>query len=316
MLENFIFSVNAVMPIFMLLAIGYIIRLRGWTDFATNRKMNAVVFNLGLPILMYRDVSTSDILGFFDGAFLIYALITTTLIFIVTMALGYWYFKDRKIAGSFSVACFRSNYAVMGLPLIARTGGEVGAGLGVLVIAFVIPLYNILNAIALAGKNDESLKGIAGLKLIVKNVFNPLMIGVLIGLVVSLLNIGLPTVVHVSIDYIARMTTPLALLVIGGSLDFSKIASRYKPAVVVAAIKLVVIPLIFVPIAIWLGFGPEAVLVLYVMYATPTAISSYAIVCNMGGDESLVLNSILLTMTLTVFTFTVGLFLLRTIGAI
>jgi len=86
--------------------------------------------------------------------------------------------------------------------------------------------------------------------------------------------------------------------------------------VVVAAIKLVVIPLIFVPIAIWLGFGPEAVLVLYVMYATPTAISSYAIVCNMGGDESLVLNSILLTMTLTVFTFTVGLFLLRTIGAI
>ena len=312
MLDNFIFSVNSVMPIFMVLAVGYAIRTIGWTDAATNRKMNAVVFNLGLPVMFFRDVSRSNFDDFFYGPFVLLALAATTLMFVITWAAAIAYFKNRKVAGTFSQACFRGSYAIMGLPLVAHVMGDAETGLGLMPIALVIPLYNIYSAIALAGNDEEKLRGIRGLKIIVKNIFNPLMIGVLIGLAVSLADITMPVIIAVPVDYIAVMTTPLALMVVGGSIDFSKMRSRYKPALVVVFVKLVIGPLIFVPAAVWLGFGAEAVLVLYVMLGTPTAVATYALACNMGGDEDLALNSILFTKLFAVFTFTLGLFLLRT----
>jgi len=316
MLENLIFSVNSVVPLFMVLAVGYIIRKRGLTDAATNRKMNTVVFSLALPVMFFRDVSSSSIGDFFDGAFVMYSILTTTLIFVSSFALATAYFKDRKVAGTFSQACFRSNFAVLSLPLVAHILGGNDTGVGLLVVIFIIPIYNTFSAIALAGKGDEKLRGLSGLKIIVKNIFNPLMIGVLIGFVVSLTGISLPVIVNVPVEYIARMATPLALLIIGGSIDFSKMRSRYKPALVVALVKLVITPLVFVPPAIWLGFDSESVLVLYLMYGSPTAIASYALVCNMGGDEELALNALLFTMVLSMFSFTIGLFLLRTFGII
>ena len=314
MLENFIFSVNAVVPIFIVMAIGYVIRMRGWTDTAANRRMNVIVFNLGLPVLLFRDVSRSNFDEFFDVSFVLYALATTSLMFVLSLILANVYFKNRKVAGTFSQACFRSNYAIMGLPLAMHVLGDANTGVALLPIAFVVPIYNIFTSIALAGKEDEQLRGLMGLIIIVRNIFNPLMCGILIGLGVSLADITLPEMVNVPVNYIAVMTTPLALLTVGGNIDFSKMRSRYKPALAVAFVKLVIGPLIFVPVAVWLGFGPEAVLVLYLMHGTPTAIVTYALVCNMGGDEDLALNTILFTMTFAVFTLTIGLFLMRTFG--
>ena len=315
MLENFIFSVNAVIPLFVVMAVGYIIRVLGWTDSSMNRRMNALVFNLGLPVLLFRDVSRSNIIEhLFDIPFVMLSFAATIVVFVLSWKLSMPYFKSRKVAGTFAQACFRSNYAIVGLPLTAFVLGDSDSGLALLPVAFIVPLYNVLTSIALAGNEGESLLGLRGMLTLVRNIFSPLMYGILLGLAVSLADISLPVVVDIPIDYIAMMTTPMALLALGGSIDISKMRSRYKPALVVAFVKLVLSPLIFVPIAVWLGFGSEAVLVMFVMLATPTAISSYAFACNLGGDEDLALNGILFTMAFAVFTLTLGLFTLRTFG--
>ena len=315
MIENFIFSAGSVLPIFLVLALGYIIRLRGWTDGASLKRMNTVIFNLGLPVLMFRDVSNSNIDELFDAAFVAYCIVTTALIFIITLTLSNAYFKNRKVAGTFSQACFRSNYAILGLSLINHILGDAHTGLGVVPLTFVLPFFNVFTIIALAA--NENKRGLAFILAMLKDIFKtPITIGILAGIVFSLLGISLPELMGTPVNQIASMTPPLALLIVGGSIDFSGIRSRYKPALAAAVVKLVVTPLIFVPVAVWIGFGSEAVLVLYVMYGTPTAVASYAFACNLGGDEELALNSIVLTTVLSVFTFTIGLFLLRTLAII
>jgi len=316
MLNHFIFSVNAVVPMFVIMGIGYLIRNLGWTDAASNKKMNNIVFGLGLPALMFRDISSTSLYDLFDGPFLAFAFVATTIIFVVTMQIGMRYFGNRKIAGTFSQSCFRSNFAILGLPLSASILGVDNMGLALLTIAFIIPLYNIYSAVAFAGEEGESLKGMAGVKIVIKNLCNPITYGVILGVLVSLLRLPLPVMVTVPVHHIAALTTPLALLVIGGSIDYSRAISCIKPALWIAAIKLVLAPLVFIPIAVFLGFGPDAIVVTFLMLATPTAISSYAMTVQMGGDEDLVLNSILSTMTLGLFTLTFGLFIMRTIGII
>jgi len=186
--------------------------------------------------------------------------------------------------------------------------------MALLPIAFVVPLYNILSAVALAGDENEKLQGLRGLKVIITNVFNPMLYGILVGAAVSLSGLSLPVMVNVPVDYIAVMTTPMALLVVGGSIDISKVRSRYKPALAVTFVKLVVSPLIVLPLAIWVGFSTEALVVLLILFGTPTAISTYAIVTTMGGDEELALNSIMLSMLFAMFSLTIGLFMMRTLG--
>ena len=315
MVDNFIFSAGSVLPIFLVLALGYIIRKRGWTDGASLKRMNTVIFNLGLPVLMFRDVSNSNIEELFDAAFVAYCILTTALIFIITLTLGNAYFKNRKVAATFSQACFRSNYAILGLSLVIHVLGDAHTGLGVIPLTFVLPFYNICTIIAFAGNKNK--KGLTFVLAMLKDILTtPITIGISAGIVFSLLGISLPQLIATPVNQIASMTPPLALIIVGGCIDFSVIRSRYKPALVATAVKLVIAPLIFVPIAVWIGFGSEAILVLYVMYGAPTAVGSYAFTCNMGGDEELALNSIVLTTALSVFTFTIGLFLLRTLALI
>ena len=315
MVENFLFSAGSVLPIFLVLAVGYIIRLRGWTDGPSLKRMNTVIFNLGLPLLMFRYVSNSNIDELFDAAFVAYCVLTTALIFVITLTLGNAYFKNRKVAGTFSQACFRGNYAILGLSLVIHVLGDAHTGLGVVPLTFVLPFFNIFTIIAFAA--NENKRGLGFVLAMLKDIFTtPITIGILAGIVFSLLGISLPELIGTPVNQVASMTPPLALLIVGGSIEFSGIRSRYKPALVAAVVKLVVTPLIFVPIAVWIGFSSEAVLVLFIMYGTPTAVASYAFVCNLGGDEELALNSIMLSTALSVFTFTIGLFLLRTFAII
>jgi len=316
LLENFIFSVNAVAPMFIVMAVGYVLRIRGLTDVETNRKMNKVIFNVGIPLLLFRDVSATNLSEFFDGLFLLFVVTATTIVFIVTMFVSMRYFKNRKIAATFAQACYRGNFAIIGLPLTAHVLGPDNMGLGLLIMAFILPLYNVLAAIAFAGGEGQKLSGMAGFVALIRNIFNPLTIGILSGVIFSLLRIQMPVLVSVPIDHIASMTTPLALLIIGGNIDYSRIRMCLVPALWVTAIKLLIGPIIFVPIALLIGFRADAIVVIYLMLAVPTAIVSYVVSSQMGGDEDLALNSILLTMTFGLFTLTLGLFILRSFGLI
>jgi predicted permease len=322
MLDNFIFSVNAVIPIFVVLAAGFAVGKLGLLDKLTVKKMNALVFKFSLPVMLFRDISGSSFNDILDLRLVGFAVLSTFAIFFATWLLAASLMREKKSIGTFVQGCFRSNYAIVGLPLIANILGDANTGKGALITTFILPLFNILAVIILSiysekkeGKSPSSKAGmLRGIALDITR--NPMIIGILIGLPFSYFQLKLPAFVNTSIGYVAGMTTPLSLLAIGASINPAEVMGKVKWAAVATALKLVIIPLVLVPIAAGLGMDRESLTVLFVLYSVPTAVSSYIMADTMGGDSALASNIIIMTTLFSALTFTVGVFIMKTLGLI
>lgn len=315
MATNFIFSINAVMPLFIIVLVGYIMKSRGLMDSIAVKKINAVVFNAALPVMLFRDISKSDFFAIFDLRLLMCAVGATLLIFALCCMAGPFFVPERKSQGAFIQGSFRGNYAIIGLPLIANLLGSQNTGKGSLITTFVVPLYNILAICILSAKGKGTDTGL--LKNAVFGIIkNPLIIGICIGIPFSVLQIKLPEALNTTVNYLANATTPCALLAIGASIDFGQFRRKLKPAVIASAIKLVAGPLVFTPFGYLLGLRGENLVIFYIMLAAPTAVGSYIMADTMGSDGELAANIVLLTTISSTFTCTLGVFVLKSLGAI
>lgn len=315
MLEDFIFSVNSVFPIFIVIALGYFMRVKGFNDEKTIKKMNSIVFNFAVPLLLFRDIYNSDFSVAMDLKLICYALLTTVFCFAVLWFFADKLIKDKKSVGAFVQGCYRGNYAIIGMSLVSSIIGNSMSGKSALITTFVIPLYNVLAVIVLTC-TAESLEGSGQIKKAVLNICkNPLILGILAGIPFSLLNIELPRAIIGSINYMAQLATPLALIAIGGSINLKALKESFKLSMTATIIKLVVIPSLFLTIAYLIGLNSgEQMIILYVLYASPTAVNSYIMAANMGSDEKLASNIILMTTIFSVFTFTIGVYIFKCIG--
>lgn len=318
MLDNLIFSLNAVMPIFLVMVIGFFIKRAGFFDNAGARQMNALVFNFALPIKLFMDIFKSDMNEMMDIPLILYSVSTNIIWFFLIWALALYIIKDRNHLGAFIQGCFRSNYAIIGLPLVANILDGHLPGKAAVISTFVIPLYNIMAVIVLTiyGNNKE-IEIKSSVKSALRNIArNPMIIGILLGVIFSGLKIPLPKPAVSSLNYMAELSTPLALICIGGSIDLSKVKARFKPALIVCFLKLALMPLLFIPPAIMLGLPSDSIIILFVLFAAPTAVSSYVMVTYMGSDEALASNILVMTSLFSVFTYTIGVYVLKSIGII
>jgi len=147
-------------------------------------------------------------------------------------------------------------------------------------------------------------------------VTNPLIIGIFVGIVTTLPGIGIFSILNTPVNMVSSLATPLALLVIGASLDFSKIKDRLKLTLIASVLKLIIKPIIFLPLAVWAGISQEGIVVLLVLYAAPTAIVSYVMASNMGSDEHLASSVVLFTSLASILTYTIGVYILRATGIV
>ncbi|MDL2248121.1 AEC family transporter [Tyzzerella sp. OttesenSCG-928-J15] len=316
MLENLVFSVNAVLPIFLVMVIGMVLKKLKIVDYNGAKQMNAVLFNCALPVKLFMDVSSSNFAELMDIKLILYAVGTTLAWFFICWGASFIFAPERQMKGAFIQASYRSNYAILGLPLLnSIMGGNVSKA--AIITTFVVPLYNILSVLILTIYSGEKISPKQTLVKAARNVAkNPLIIGILIGIAFSIIKIPIPKAINKTLGYMADLSTPLALVSIGASMDFSKVKAKLKPAMVVAFLKLVAMPLIFIPIAFLINMPPENIVILFVMYAAPTAISSYVMAVNMGSDEYLASNAILLTSLLSIITYTIGVYILRVMGIV
>jgi len=145
---------------------------------------------------------------------------------------------------------------------------------------------------------------------------NPSVIGIALGVLVGVSNMPFPVVAQEGVNYIAALCSPIALLAIGASIRVQEVKQCLKPAIVASVFKIIISPLIFVTISVWMGFRYENLVVLFVMFANPTAIMSYVMAARMNGDTTLTSAIILITTVCSVFTMTVGVYILRTFALI
>ncbi len=310
-LENLIFSFNCVVPIFIIIFIGWFIRKTNIANEQVFKSINTIAFNFALPMLLFRDISRATFQSFFDVHLLVFAVTATCLSFVVTWICAEVFIKEKSSIGAFVQGSFRSNYAIIGLSLLRNIVGTENAAKGALIISSVVPIYNVFSVIVLTMRSNK--KGSASIKKALINICkNPLIIAVVFGLPFSFFAIKVPTPIGISIDYMANLASPLALLVIGGTMNFEKMRGNLKLAVVASTIKLIILPCVFIPIALFMKFRGINLVVLFIMLGSPTAIASYIMAENMDSNPDLAANIVLLTSLISIFTFTFGIYLLKT----
>jgi len=316
-MENFIYSINVTMPIFLVMVIGYILKqIRMLNDnFVT--VANKFNFKVTLPFMLFKDIAGVDIKAVFDIKYVLFCAIVSTICFWVVWGTAKLLVRDKTIRGAFVQSSFRGSAAVMGLAFIQNIYGS--SAMGPLMIVSAVPLYNIFSVIVLTFEANDS-TGIdkkakirqAGINICK----NPIILSILAGLIVGLLGIQFPTLVNKTVSNVAQMATPLALITIGAGFEGRKALAKIAPTMASSMIKLVLQPLVFLPVAAWMGFSGEKMIAILIMLASPTTPSCYIMAKSMNNDEVLTASVIVTTTLMAAFTLTGWIFLLKTLGYI
>jgi len=316
MFSDLLFSFNAVMSIFVLMFLGLAVRRLGIVDASAVRQMSTLVFKVALPVMLFNTIYGSDFSQMLDLKFIVFLAASIIVFFFICWAIGAKLIPDAGKKGAFIQGSFRGNYVILGVALATEILGYTPVIAATAVIIAVL-LYNILAVIILTIYGEKKSGSEYTLVSILMSIItNPLIIGIFAGIIVTLTGIELIPLLSTSINMVSSLATPLALLVIGASLDFSGIKDRLKLTLIASTLKLIAKPLIFLPLAVLIGISTEGIVVLLVLYAAPTAIVSYVIATHMGSDEHLASSIVLFTSLTSILTYTIGIFTLRAIGIV
>ena len=293
-MDSLIYSLNATVPVFVVIVVGYLLKRIGWINQGFIEASNKINFKVTLPALLIQDMVNIVTMWFLARIFM----------------------KDKSIIGEFVQASYRSSAAVLGAAFILNIYSDTG--MVPLMIIGAVPLYNIFAVIILtvecpekgAGQSktlSSTLKGIAT---------NPIILSIVAGVILSVLNVHFPKMLDNTISNFSKMATPLALIAIGGSFEFGKALQKIKPAVIATAMKLVGWALVFLPIAIWLGYRDAKLMAIVIMLASPATPSCYIMSRSMHSEGTLTSSVIVLTTMCSAFTITAIIYILRAMGLV
>lgn len=314
-MENLIFCLNATIPIFLTLMFGLFFRKIGLFDDTFVSRLNKFVFNAALPALLFLDIAKSDFYSVWNTKFVLFCFFVTLISIGISTGLSYL-LKPRNIQGEFIQASYRSSAAILGIAIIQNLYGN--AGMAPLMIIGSVPLYNVMAVITLSlfapggGKLDtakliRTLKGIAT---------NPIILGILTGMVWSLLHLPMPAILNTAVDNLGKTATPLGLMAMGGALKFGKAFARPKPLIACSFLKLVGYEAVFLPLAVLLGFSHDMLVAIIIMLGSATTVSCYIMAKNMDYDGDFTSGVVMTTTLLSSFTMTIWLYICKSLGLI
>lgn len=307
-MESLRIALEIVLPLFLMMAVGYVIKLTKMMNETSVRQTNNVIFKIFLPLLVFLNIYQTDLSESFDSHLLFYALGGVLLQFILALCIAVLVEKDNACRGVMLQGMFRSNFVLFGIPICTSLFGDAAAGLASILIAVIIPLYNMLAVISLEvfnGKKPGLLKILKGI------VTNPLILASAAGILFVVFHIPLPQVLYKTVSNLSSMATPLAFVLLGASFHFGDIGRYIKELSVTLGVKLVFFPLLFLGLAILLGFRGAPLAVLLTVFASPIAVSSFTMAQQMGGDDKLAGQLVVFSSILSIFTIFVFIFLLK-----
>jgi len=312
-MESIILSTRAIMPIFIMMLLGYFMKKINLADKHSFDAINRIVFKVFLPLLLFYNIYKTDIGEILNPALIIFTISAI----LVTFAIGYvavfHISKKNSVRGVVLQAIFRSNYAILGVPLVGYICGEDAGALSSVMVAIIVPVFNVLAVVALERFRDNSEKlDIAALfKGIVTN---PLIISCVVGLLFVLFKIPLPSVAEKCVKDLSALATPLALIVLGANFEFSGTTGYLKEIIIVSLARLIIVPALAISAAAFLGFRGEAMVCVLITFASPVAVSSYAMAKQMGGDEALAGQIVVVTSALCLVTLFLWILVMSRLG--
>ena len=312
-MENLILSFNVVAPLFFMMVLGYFLKYIKMYDQHTLDVMNKVVFKVFLPVLLFYNVYTTDLGTAFDIKLILYAASGVLILFFLLVLIVPRIEKENPKRGVLIQGVFRSNFVIFGIPVATSIYGEGNVGTTAMLIATIVPLFNVLAVISLEIFRESQIN----VKKIAKGVIsNPLIVAATIGIVFLLVGIKLPTPILSTVKDISKMATPLGLVLLGASFSFSDVKKYLKESTIITIVKLIVVPAIMVPLSIYLGFRGIALLTLTIIYGAPTGVSTFQMAKQMDGDSDLAAQIIVFTSFFCIITMFIWIYILKSMALI
>ena len=285
MFESFMVAFNAVAPFLILLGIGFAaVRLK-WADRAFMDKVNAFNYRLFFPFLMFNNVYSAKPENMPSVKLMLTGFLSVSLLVVLLVIVVPRFVKENPRRGVVIQGIFRSNFIIYGIPLTTYVFGEEKSSVCGMMIMIMVSLFNIAAVIVLEMFREGGKVRVKPLLLGV--IKNPLMQGCIAGLLFYLLQIKLPVFITTPLSSLSGVATTLALVVLGANLKFEELRKNGRAISAVLITRLIVLPLVMLPIAWLIGLRGVELFLILMIYGTPVATASYPMAQNMGGDGQL-----------------------------
>lgn len=312
-MQNLVVSFNAIAPLFLLIAAGFLIRRQGLVRDEALPQMNSLAFTVFLPALLFSNLYSTNLQSAFAPDLLAYAVFAALGMYGLAVAAVCMLEKDSKSRGAMIQAIYRSNFVLLGLPIVQTLFEGQDLGVTSVIIAVVVPIFNVLAVVTL-----EVFRGgrVQWKKVVVGIAKNPLILASLLGFGCMALGIQLPVFLHTAIKNLATAATPVALVVLGASIHVELIAGNTRNLVICVLGRLVAAPLLFISIAAALGFRGIELATLLAMLAAPTAVSSFTMAQQMDSNGELAAEAVVMSSVFSCLTMFLWIFALKQLGLI
>jgi predicted permease len=306
MFESLVYALDVTLPISLIIALGIVLKRRGWITDEFAKTGSDLVFKLTLPCLLFVNIATTNLTNDFPMLLIVFAGAMMTGCFVIFHLLAYG-ITNKLARGAFVQGACRGNMAIIGLALSVNAFGDSALATASMYLAVLVVPLNIFSILTLYYHQEKTPSS----KDVARSVFtNPLAIAIALAIVVALLQVEVPKLLLDTGNYLARMTLPLALLCVGATIRWQEFRSSSVLYWAISS-KIAFIPIAATALGFYFGLKGEQLGVLFMMTSAPTAAAAYPMVRNIGGDYHLTAAIIAGSTLFSIVTSTVGLFLLR-----
>ena len=305
-------SANAVLPMFMLLATGFLSQKAGVLTREDVPRFNKVAFRIFLPCLLFYNIYCSDLSAAVKPGLIIYAVCGVLLVFAAAYLSVQHLVRREDWKGVIAQGIFRSNFVIMGIPIAQALVGADQLGAVTVLIAVVVPLFNFLSVYVL-----ERFRGgnVNVRKVLLEVAKNPLIISSLLGILCQLLGIRLPHLLEQTVSSLSVIASPLQLFLLGAFFRFDGLGRYLKPLTAVTTVKLFVTPALLLGTAALLGIRGGDFVGLIGIFASPTAVNSFTMVQQMDcGDAELAGDIVVMTSAVSILSFFLWILIFKNFG--
>ena len=312
-MESLIIATDAVVPFMVYIAIGMISVRAGWVKEPFLRELNSVLFKVFFPFIMFNNLYNVDFSTLKGAGYVLFAFVGTLIVIGLSFLIVPMFEKDNKKRPVIMQVFYRSNAVLFAIPLSASVLGEAASAKASIIVAFLVPLYNVSAVLLL----EYFRGGNVSFKCIMLNVLKtPLIIGAIAGAIFNALPITMPQSLASPIAALSNLATPMALFVLGGTLHISDVRKNAGRLFVGTVSKLVILPAIMVAIMVAMKYEPGELFAVFCLWATPVAAASFPMAQSMGVDSDLAGEYVVVTTLSSIFTIFVWIMILRNFGLI
>lgn len=311
MFESFLVALRVVIPMALLMCVGALIRKGNIIDRPTMRAVDKMTFRVFMPTLLFKNIYETNLSENFNGKEVIFAVVGLALVFLLALLLPPRLVKEPGKSAAIGQAIIRSNYILFGIAVAESIYGKGNAGAVALLGAIAVPATNALAVVILeVGRAGKAKPG----QIFLSILKNPMVIATLLALALFALKLRIPELIYSVVEDIAGVTTTISFLSLGVSLDLGEVRTNRRPLALGVVLRMVLVPLIFLPLAVALGFRGQTLCALMVLFAAPAAVASYPMAVAMGADGQLAGQLVCTTTVVSIFTMFCFTFLFQSLG--